>query len=51
MGDHKLSKRVVSGEIENADKGRPGGKKKQWTDCMAEDHRCLASRGTGAPPH
>ena len=45
VGDHRLPKRVVSGELENAGKRGPGGKEKEWT----EDY--LASRGTGAPPH
>ena len=42
----------MSGELENAEKRRPGGKEKEWTDCVVDDLRLyLASRGTGAPPH
>ena len=37
MGDHRLPKRVLSGELENAGKRRPGGKGKYWIDCVAED--------------
>ena len=51
MGDHRLPKRVMSGELENAGKRGPGGKEKEWTDCVADDLRLLASRKTGAPPH
>ena len=51
MGDHRLPKRVMSGELENAGKRGPGGKEKEWTDCVADDRRLLASRGTGEPPH
>ena len=29
MGDHRLSKRVMSGELENAGKRRPRGKEKE----------------------
>ena len=52
MGDHRLPKRVMSGELENTGKRGPGGKENKWTDCVGEDLRLyLASRGTGAPPH
>ena len=37
MGDHELPKRVMSGELENAGKRGPGGNKKEWMDCVAED--------------
>ena len=37
MGDHGLPERVMSGELENAGKRRPGGKQKEGTDCAAED--------------
>ena len=37
MGDHRLPKRVMSGELENAGKRGPGGKEKKWTDCVADD--------------
>ena len=36
MGDHRLPKRVMSGELENAGKRGPGGKEKEWTDCVAD---------------
>ena len=36
MGNHKLPKRVMSGELENAEKRGPGGKEKEWTDCVAD---------------
>ena len=36
MGDHRLPKRVMSGELENVGKRAPGGKEKEWTDCVAE---------------
>ena len=32
MGDYRLPKRVVSGELKNAGQCRPGGKWKKWTD-------------------
>ena len=52
MGDHRFPKRVMSGELENAGKHRPGGRRKKsgrtaWQ--MSFDY--LASRGTGAPLH
>ena len=53
MGDHRLSKWVMSGELENAGKRGPGGKKKicygriSWQRIVGY----LALRGTGAPPH
>ena len=31
MGDHRLPKRVMSGELENAGKRGQGGKEKEWT--------------------
>ena len=36
MGDHRLPKRVMLGELENARKRGPRGEK-EWTDCAAED--------------
>ena len=39
MGDHRLPKRVMSEELENAGKRGPGGKEKEWTDCVADDLR------------
>ena len=37
MGDHRLPKRAMSGELENAGKRGPGEKEKEWTDCVADD--------------
>ena len=37
MGDHRLPKRVMSGELENAGKRGPGGKEKEWMDCVADN--------------
>ena len=45
MGDHKLPKRVMSGELENAGKRGPGGKEKEWTDCVADDLRLFGITG------
>ena len=39
MGDHRLPERVMSGELENAGKRRPGEKQKLWPDCAAEHRR------------
>ena len=36
MGDHGLPKRVMSGELESAEKREPGGKEKEWTDCVVQ---------------
>ena len=37
MGDHKLPKWVMSGELESAGKRGPGGKEKERTDCVTDD--------------
>ena len=37
MGDHKLPKWVMSGELESAGKRGSGGKEKERTDCVADD--------------
>ena len=39
MGGHRLPKRVMSGELENAGKRGPSGKEKEWTHCLAEERR------------
>ena len=39
MGDHRLPKGVMSGELENVGKRGPRGKDKERTDCVAENHR------------
>ena len=51
MGDHRLPKRVMPGELENAGKRGPGGKEKEWTDCVADDLRLFGVTGTEEPPH
>ena len=45
MGDHRLPKRVISGELENAGKCGPEGKEKEWTDCVAEDRQLFGITG------
>ena len=45
MGDHRLSKRIMSGELENPGKRGPGGKEKEWTDCVGDDLRLLSITG------
>ena len=45
MGDNRLPKRVMSGELENAGKCGPGGREKEWTDCVADDLRLFGSTG------
>ena len=45
MGDHRLPRRVMSGELENAGKRGPGGKEKEWTDCVADDLRLFGVTG------
>ena len=37
MGDHRLSKRVMPGELKNTGQRGPGGNKKEWMDCVAKD--------------
>ena len=39
MGDHRLPKRVMSGELESA------GKEKERTDCVAESRRVFSITG------
>ena len=51
MGDHKLPKRVMSGELENAGKRGPGGKIKNGRTAWQMIFGYLASRGTRAPTH
>ena len=45
LGDHRLHKRVMSGEMANAGKHGPGGKENKWTDCVAEDRRMFGITG------
>ena len=35
----------MSGELENAGKRGPGGKEKEWTDCVAKDRRLFGITG------
>ena len=51
MGDHRLPKRVMSGELENAGKRGPGGVRKNGQTAGQSIVGYLALRGTGAPPH
>ena len=49
MGDNRFLKRVMSGELESAGKRGPGGKEKEWTDCVADDLRLFGiTRRTAA---
>ena len=45
MGDNRLPKRVMSGDLENAGKRGPGGKEKGWTDYVADDLRLFGITG------
>ena len=45
MGDHRLPKRAMSGELENAGKRAPGREEKEWTDCVADDLRLFGVTG------
>ena len=44
-GDHRLPKRAKSRELENAGKRGPGGKEKEWKDCVTEDLRLFGTTG------
>ena len=44
-GDHRLPKRVMSGEVENAGKRGPGGKEKECTDCVVHYFRLFGTTG------
>ena len=39
MGDNRLPKMVIWGELEKAGKRGPGGKDIEWRDCVAEERR------------
>ena len=45
MGDHRLPKRVMPGELENAEKRGPGAKEKEWADCVVKDLRLFGMTG------
>ena len=45
MSYHRLPKRVTSGELENAGKRGPGGKEKDWMDCVVDDLRLFGITG------
>ena len=51
MGDHRLPKRIMSGELENAGKRGPGGRRKSGRTAWQMTLGYLASRGTGELPH
>ena len=48
MGDHRLPKRVMSVELENASRG---GRRNNGRTAWQRIFGYLASRGPGAPPH
>ena len=45
MSGHRLPKRSMSGELENAGKRGPGGKKKERMNCVADDLRLFGVTG------
>ena len=45
MGDNMSPTRIMSGELENAGKRGPGGKEKEWMDCVADDLRLFGITG------
>ena len=45
MGDHRLPKRIMSGELENAGKRGPGRKEKEWMGCVVDDLRLFGITG------
>ena len=51
MGDHRLPKRTMSRELENAGKRGPGGRRNIGRTAWQRIVGYLASRGTGTPPH
>ena len=44
-GDHRLPKRVMSGELEKSGKCGTRLKEKEWTDCVAEDRGLFGITG------
>ena len=51
MGDHRLPKRVISGELENARQRGPEGEKKEWMDCVEADLLVFGITGDGLEYH
>ena len=51
IGDHRLPKRPMSGELENAGKRGPGGRRKNGRAAWQRIFGYLASRGTGTLLH
>ena len=51
MGDHKLPRRVMSGELENGGNEGRGGRRKSERTAWQMIFCYLASWGTGEPPH
>ena len=45
MGDHRLPKKVMLGELKNGRKRGSLRKEKEWTDCVAEDRRLFGITG------
>ena len=52
MCDHKLPKRIMSGELDNeGQRGPGGGRNNKWRSAWQGIVGCSASRGIGAPRH
>ena len=51
MGDHRLPKKVMLRELENAGKRGPGGRRKNGRTARQRILGSFASRGTGTLPH
>ena len=51
MGDHRLPKRVMSGDLENAGIGGPGGRTNIRRTAWQRIFGYWASGGTGTLPH
>ena len=45
MSDGRLPKRIVFGNLEGAVRRGPGGKEKEWTDCVKSDIRAFGITG------
>ena len=46
MDDRRLPKRIMSGALEKPGRRGRGGKKKEWTDCLADDLRMFGIGGS-----
>ena len=45
MSDGRLSKRIMFGKLEGAVRRGPGGKEKEWTDCVQNGIRAFGITG------